>query len=600
MGKRWRFQAHDSYRVSELERRMGVPAVVAQLLVCRGVHDEGTARQFLEARMSHLRDPEELAGITEAADHILATARAGRKIFIYGDYDADGMTATAILVRCLRLIGAQVDYFVPNRLDDGYGLSDDALRRLAERGAAMVVTVDCGIASVREAETARQLGLQLVITDHHEPKEQLPVAAAIVHPRLPGRPYAFGGLCGAGIAFKLAWALCQRACGAKKVTEALREFLLQAIGLAAIGTVADVVPLVDENRLMVRHGLKSLRERPVLGIEHLMQVTRLCERPSLCSEDIGYVLGPRLNAAGRLGQAQLGVELLLTESPERARQLAEYIQEMNATRDRLEKGILSAAGKQIKERFDPERDPALVLDGDGWHPGVIGIVAGRLADKYQLPVVVIGWDEAGLKPGIGSARSGGAVELHRALAACHEHLIAHGGHAAAAGLRIDPPHVERFRQQFCEFVASEVAEQQRVAEIVIDAEAIFSQLTQRTVQHIEMLAPFGQGNPRPILCARDVQLAAPPRTMGGGDRHLSLRLAQHRVALRAVAFGQSQWAAELEQLQQQPVDIAFSPVINEFRGMRSVEIHLIDWRPAETGSARQGADESLAVRCSPG
>jgi len=520
-----------------------------------------------------------LAGVDAAAECILRFARAGEKIVIYGDYDADGMTATAILVRCLRLIGATAGYYVPNRLDDGYGLNDEALRRIAATGAKLVVTVDCGIASIEQARTARELGLTLVVTDHHEPKSSLPEAAAIVHPRLPGCEYSFPGLCGAGIAFKLAWALCQRACGAKKVTEALREFLMQAIGLAAIGTVADVVPLLDENRLIVRHGLKSLRERPVLGIEHLMRVTRLCERPSLCSEDIAYVLGPRLNAAGRLGQAQLGVELLLTESAERASQLANYIQELNTTRDRIEKGILSAAGKQIKDRFDPQRDGALVLDGDGWHPGVIGIVAGRMADKYQVPVVVIGWDEAGIKPGVGSCRSAGGVELHRVLEGCQNLLLAHGGHAAAAGLRIAREQVELFRQRFCELVAMERAASEQQMELVIDAEAIFGQLTTRTVQHIEQLAPFGQGNPRPVLCARGVQLAAPPRTMGAGERHLALRFEQHRVGLRAVAFGQAEWAPELERYQNEPVDIAFSPVINEFGGMRRVEMHLVDWRP---------------------
>jgi single-stranded-DNA-specific exonuclease len=589
MFKRWRIQPHDADRIATLERQAGIPAVVAQLLLARGLSTGDAAREFLAARLSQLRDPELLPGLSEAADRVVAAVRAGRKIVIYGDYDADGMTATAILLSALRLVGAEVGFFVPNRLHDGYGLNHDALRQLAEDGASLVVTVDCGIASLEEAETARQLGLELIITDHHEMRDELPSAAAIVHPRLPGHDYPFDGLCGAGVAFKLAWAICQRICGTRKVTESLRALLLQALGMAAIGTVADVVPLRDENRLLVRHGLNSLRANPVLGLVELMRVTGLDKKPSLTSEDIAFVLGPRLNAAGRLGQAQLGVELLTTTSAERAAKLAEYIHELNGTRDRLERGILQAAGKQIKERFDPKRDGALVLSGEGWHPGVIGIVAGRLATKYHVPVVVIGQDEAGIKPGLGSARSACGVELHRALAACDGLLISHGGHAAAAGLRIAPDRVDQFREQFCQYVLETTSVADRVAEIAIEAEAPLSQLTTRTVRQIEMLSPFGEGNRRPVLCATGVRLAESPKTMGSGDRHLTVRLEQHSVSVRAVAFGQAEWMAELERRRAEPVDIAFSPVINDFRGFAKVEVHLMDWRPSgaepESGSS---------------
>lgn len=586
MDKRWRIYPHDRDRVEVFMRRTGVPAVVAQLLLARGVSDSdtNTVRDFLDAKLSLLRDPDELPGLSEAADRVVAAARGDKRIVIYGDYDADGMTATAILYSALRLAGAQVSYFVPNRMDDGYGLNHAALERLASEGASMVITVDCGISSLEEAETARKLGLELIITDHHELRETLPRAAAIVHPRLPGHDYPFGGLCGAGVAFKLAWAICQRICGTRKVSAAMRDHLLQALGLAAIGTVADVVPLRDENRLLVRHGLNSLRAHPVLGVAELMRVTGLDKRPNLTSEDIAFVLGPRLNAAGRLGQAPLGVELLTTTSPERATQLAEYIHELNVTRDRLERGILQLAGKQIKERFDPRRDGALVLAGEGWHPGVIGIVAGRLASKYHVPVVVIGEDEAGIRPGLGSARTACGVELHRALAACGELLISHGGHAAAAGLKIDPQQIEPFREAFCDFVRSSTTAADRIAEVRIDAETPLSQLTTKTVRQIEMLSPFGEGNRRPVLCASGVRLAEPPRTMGGGDRHLTVRLEQHSVSLRGVAFGQAEWIPELEKHQSEPMDIAFSPVINDFRGFAKVEVHLVDWRP--TGAAR--------------
>jgi single-stranded-DNA-specific exonuclease len=353
---------------------------------------------------------------------------------------------------------------------------------------------------------------------------------------------------------------------------------MTAMGLAALGTVADVVPLLDENRLLVRHGLVSLKQRPSTGLAALMALTGLDKKTALGSEDIGFVLAPRLNAAGRLGQAQLGIELLTTDSPPRAAALAEYIHQLNSNRETLERSIYLAARKQISEQFDPENEPALVLAGRGWHPGVIGIVAGRLAEKYCRPVVMIALDELGRSPGQGSARSANGLNLHAALAACGDQLLAHGGHAAAAGLRIEEAHVERFRDRFCEYVSSEVGEEDRIVEVCIDAETPLSQLTLKTVQQIEQLAPFGHANPRPVLCCTGVTCGGSPRRMGGGDRHLSVTFLHHGKSMRAVAFGKGEWAEELEQVSQ-PLDIAFRPVINEFRGMRSVEMHLVDWRP---------------------
>lgn len=576
--KRWRVAPHDAAKIATLANQVGVSPVVAQLLVARGIATAGTAQSFLESKLSTLHDPDILAGIPAAAQRIHAAVRNKERIIVYGDYDADGMTATAILVRCLQMLSADVGYYVPNRLEEGYGLNSEALTKLAQRQTKVVVSVDCGIASVREAQHARELGLDLIITDHHAMGSELP-DAILVHPRLPGREYLFPGLCGAGVAFKLAWAICQCACDSKKVTERLRNFLLTAVGLAAIGTVADVVPMVDENRVIVRHGLMSLKNRPPLGIAALCKLTGADKKTSLQSEDIGFTLAPRLNAAGRLGQAQLGVELLVTECSDRARSLAEYIHELNNSRDSLERSIYLAANKQASEQFDPVGDPALVLAGRGWHPGVIGIVAGRLAEKYNRPVVMIALDELATKPGSGSARSSNGLDLHRALNVCTDDLVAHGGHAAAAGLRIDEAHVDRFRAHFCEYVASEIAPEDQVAELAIDAESTFAQLNLRSVEQIEQLAPFGAENPRPLLCASSVNLEGEPKRMGKGERHLSLRFSQHNVVLRAVAFGQADWADPIAQVDG-TLDIAYRPVINEFRGRRSVELHLADWRPA--------------------
>ncbi len=577
MPKRWRIRPHDPDGIARLGREAGVSSVVAQLLICRGICDPSAAKEFLDPKISGLRDPELLPGLTAAADRINAAVAAGKQITVYGDYDADGMTATAILLGCLQLMGAKADFYVPHRIDEGYGLNDEALRTLAQRGSQMVITVDCGIASVNEARTARELGLELVITDHHEMAAQLPDAAAIVHPRLPGHNYPFAGLSGSGVAFKLAWALCQRACQAKKVSDSMRSFLLRAIGIAAIGTVADVVPLVDENRILVHHGLRSLCDRPTAGLAALMKLTKLDQKSVLECEDIGFTLGPRLNAAGRLGQAQLGVELLTTESAERAAALAEYLHELNSSRDSLERSIYLAANKQVHQEFDPEHNAALVLAGRGWHPGVIGIVAGRLAEKYHRPVVLIAQDELGVKPGIGSVRGVPGFHVCDALAACAELLVSHGGHAAAGGLRIEDQHLSTFREQFRQIAATQIREEERTAELWIDAETVLGALTREVVQQMERLAPFGEGNRRPILCASGVRLTEPPKRMGKNSQHLALRLDQHGVKIRGVAFGNGDWADELSAADG-TFSFAFRPVINNFNGRRTVELHIADWR----------------------
>ncbi|OHB84417.1 MAG: single-stranded-DNA-specific exonuclease RecJ [Planctomycetes bacterium RBG_16_64_12] len=585
MVKRWRIHSHDPDRIAVLQREAGIPAVAAQLLICRGISDPLSAKRFLDPKLSHLRDPEQLPGCSQAAERIHQAIRDGRRIVIYGDYDVDGMTGTALLRQCIKMLGGNVGYYVPHRIDEGYGLNHEAIRSLAAEKAELIVTVDCGIASVEEAITAKECGLELIVTDHHEPNHRLPEAAAIVHPALPGHSYPFQGLSGAGVALKLAWALCQQASGASKVGQKMKDFLFQAVGLAALGTVADVVPLVDENRVLVRHGLeRSLRECPPLGLKTLIGVAKLDTGGELGSEDIAFSLAPRLNAAGRLEQAQLAIELLLTDQPDRARELATYIDGLNQNRQKLERSIYLAAHKQAKEQFDPTNDAALVLADRGWHPGVIGIVAGRLAEKYHRPVVIVSWDRLGVKPGSGSARSVPGFDLHAALSACDEHLLSHGGHAAAAGLRIKEEKLESFRADFCEYASSELTHEQRTAELHVDAEFPLGAFTLKVVGQIEQLAPFGHGNARPLLAASGVTMAEPPRVIGSGGQHLSMRLKQHDITLRAVAFGGGEWGDELAALDR-PIDIAFRPVINTFRGRRNVELHLVDWRKA----ANEGA-----------
>lgn len=578
MPKYWRIATYDSALVGQLAQAAGVSTVVAQLLVGRGIDCPEAARRFIAAKLNDLRDPDELPGVTQAAQLLLAAAKAKRKIVIYGDYDADGMTGTAILLRCLRLVHANVSSHVPHRLEEGYGLSNEALDDLAAQGAELVVTVDNGIASIDQAEHARRLGLELIVTDHHQFADRLPTAAAIVHPGLPNGNYPFAGLCGAAVAFKLAWAICKLASGGSRVVPAMREFLLRATGLAAIGTVADVVPLVDENRVLVRHGLTSLMVSPTVGLAALKQATGLDKKPSLSGDDIAFSIAPRLNAAGRLGQAELGIELLATDDTKRAADLVSFLEELNAERQTLERSVLLAARKQIKHQFHPASDSAFVLADRGWHAGVIGIVAGKLVEQYHRPVILISQDSLSVKPGMGSGRSIPGLDLHQALGQCSEHLVSHGGHAAAAGMKIEDQHIDAFRQAFCEVVANQLGGEAQTAQIDIDAEAPFAALSRQIVEDIDKLAPFGCGNRRPMLCASDVRIAAEPRLIGASGRHLSLELEQHGVRLRAVAFGGGDWLDELKAARAGAISIAFQPVINQFRGRTSVEMHLADWR----------------------
>ncbi len=579
MRKQWRIMPQDSGRVERLMRDARLPAVVAQLLVSRGVYDSGQAQRFLTVKLTDLHDPMSLPGIHAATDAIFSAIRAGKKLLVYGDYDADGMTGTSILYSGLKLLGADVTYFIPNRLEDGYGLNEAAIRRQVELGRELIISVDCGIASLHEAKVCRELGIPLIITDHHQIGDALPDATALVHPQLPGSNYPFSGLCGAGVAFKLLWALFQIASGSTKVTNAMRDHLMKSLTLAAIGTVADVVPLIDENRALVLHGLKTMKLGSFIGVEQLLRVTGLSDRASYSAEDIAFTLAPRLNAAGRLGQAQLGVELMTTGNPQRAEALADYLQQLNTSRESLERSVYLAAQKQAKEEFSPYDDPALVLAGTGWHVGVIGVVAGRLAEKYARPVILIALDPLGNKAGIGSARAGCDVDLYDALRDCHGFLESCGGHAAAAGLKIHPTQVQAFRTEFCDAIAKRMATGHGDPQVHIDAEATLGQLTLETVQQIESLAPFGCGNPRPILCASRVELVEPPRKMGNGERHLSAKLRQGSIEVRAVAFGQGEWA-ELLAEHDGAIDVAFRPTINEYLGRRTVQMQLVDWRPA--------------------
>jgi single-stranded-DNA-specific exonuclease len=584
--KIWELLPHDREAIERLAAALRLSPVVAQLLLNRRLAEPESARRFLDAPLSGLHKPERLPGVTEAAGRLLAAVRDGRRVCVYGDYDADGITGTAILWQGLRLLGAPaVDFYVPNRLEEGYGLNAEALQQIARTGASLVVTVDCGIASVAEAEEAKRLGLELIITDHHEFKERLPDAAALVHPRLPDTDYPFGGLSGSGVAFKLAWALSVQSCGSDKVTPRFRDYLLDACMLAALGTVADVVPLQDENRIFVRHGLARLRQAPLLGLKALLAAAGLGDKGDLRAADIGFKLAPRLNAAGRLGCARMVVELLTTTSEARAAQLAEFLEQQNQQRQQLERRMVVQA-RQLAEANGFDAAPALVLAHEEWHPGVIGIVAGRLVEQYARPVVLIavrrqrpGPDD-GEAPAVGqgSGRSVPGFPLHEALRACDDQLLSHGGHPAAAGLRIRPENIVAFRERFCAYAARHFPAGPPAPRLVIDAEVPLGALTAGLVQDLDRLEPYGHNNARPLFLAGGLQVQDAPRRMGGGERHVSFRVRQGSTALRAVAFGMADRVEELMSAGGQCC-LVFTPVINEWQGRRSVELHVTDFQP---------------------
>lgn len=583
MGSAWRFAPYDEAAVRELGGELQMSPLAAQVLFARGYSTGAEARTFLDTKLTDLHPPEDLPGVPEATERILSAVNSGRRITIYGDYDVDGVTATSLLWHCLKLAGADVHYYVPHRLEEGYGLNCDALKSIQEDApGSLVVTVDCGIASVKEAAYARELGLELIVTDHHQFADSLPEADCLVHPRLPGSDYPFGDLCGAGVAFKLAWSLCKRLGDGKNASPQMREFLLDAVGLAAIGTVADMVPLMGENRVLVRYGLHSLLDRANLGLKALMRIAEIDKNRLLDADDIGFSLGPRINAAGRLGQARLAVELLTTENSERALALADYLNQQNEIRKTVERRMLKQAKEQVKANPDWQDQPALVLADHEWHAGVIGIVAGRIARHFQKPAIMISINKQD-QTGQGSARTFADFNLHAGLTASAEHLLRFGGHQAAAGLRISADRIDDFRDQFCEFVADNHTVNSRDLELKIDAEVRLADLTHRAVTELDQLGPFGQSNPRPLLACTNVELAEEPRKIGGGGRHLSLKVRQYGRVMRGVSFGNGEWADQLAAIKG-PFSICFKPTINRFRGQENVEFQLLDWQ-AENSSA---------------
>lgn len=571
----WRLRPFDADRVQALAQSARVVPLVAQLLLNRGVTDAVGARAFLDVRRDGLHDPGLLPGAAEAADRIVRAIRQDRRIVIYGDYDVDGVCGTSLLWACLKLAGAaNATYYIPHRIDEGYGVNAEALRKLAaEHPGALIVTVDCGVSAVREARLARELGLELVITDHHTPGPEWPEADVVVHPRMPGSTYPFHDLCGAGVAFKVAWQICKSFGDGKKASPHLRDYLLRAINLVALATVADVVPLENENRIFVRHGLRGLTADASVGLRALMQVSGCLGLDKLGTGQIGFGLAPRINAAGRLECASKAVEMLTTDDAERALELARDLDDCNHRRQEVERTIVSEAHALVDAAGGSSERGAIVVGHPGWHPGVIGIVASRLVEAYHRPTVVVA---LGAELAQGSARSVPGFDLYEALSACSEGLTAFGGHRAAAGLKLPPGHFPAFAERFVAHCSEHLTREQRQKVLTIDAEVRLAELSTKLIEAIDELEPYGMGNPRPVLMAGPVRLVGEPRIVGERQNHMQLRFAQGPTVVKAIGWNLASRAREL-----QPgalCAVAFGPSINEWNGRREVQLELKDFR----------------------
>lgn len=567
--------------VARLTREARCGRLLAQIALNRGIDSATALREFLAPEFRNLLPPEALPNAAAAARRLGDAARAGQRVVIYGDYDVDGVAATTILWHGLRLAGAKVEYYIPSRLEEGYGLSAEALEKIALAGPALVVTVDCGITAVAEARRARELGLELIISDHHEPRAELP-DALIVHPTALPEKCPNPHLCGAGVALKIAWALAQDYCRGPRVSEPFREYLLDATALAAMGLVADVVPLIGENRVIASFGLRQLCHTRNHGLRALIDASGLSGKAGYDDYDVGFMLAPRLNAVGRMGHARAAVELFTTADEGRAAVIAAELDARNRERQAVEREILvEAEARVIEHGFDRDGARAIVLAGD-WHPGVIGIVAARLVERFGRPTVLIALSNG---QGQGSGRSIRHFPLHEALGACGAHLLSHGGHAMAAGLRIAADSVGAFTDAFLGQAAQRLTSVDLAPKLHLDDEVSLAEIEPEVLAPLEKMAPYGVGNPRPKLATRLVELADEPRTVGNGA-HLSFTVREPSERAggaaagyrRAIAFGAGPRAAELGG--RVGVRLAFEPLLNRWNGSLRAELKVLDWKTA--------------------
>lgn len=555
--------------------------LIQRVLDSRGITDPG----FLRPSLNQLHEPSLMPGLERAAARIFQAIRERQRIVIYADYDVDGVSAAAILWHMIRAIdpNATVATYLPHRIEEGYGLNDEAITRLCD-SHDLIVSVDCGVTAVGPARIAMERGVDLIITDHHTPPRDpggLPQALAIVHPLGPGKaPYPFPDLCGAGVAFKVAWRLATLASGAPRATAELQRVLIELLALAAMGVIADVVPLRGENRVLARFGLDQITRSTMVGVRALRDESGL-GGDGVDASDIGFRLGPRLNAIGRLGHAREALEMLTTADEARARQIGASLTGWNDERRRMEAQITEqAAGLAITTGMADTAQRAIVLCDQDWHRGVVGICCSRLVGLYHRPTILLRRDGDLCH---GSGRSIDGFDLHAALEACGEHLESFGGHPMAAGLKVRWDRFDAFKQAFLAYANDRLSPDHMVPRRVVDAECVVGELNMAQTEALDSLKPFGRDNARPLLLVRDATIASEPRALGNTGKHVRFDIKHGPSMLRVKAWN---WTADLAKAGAtlrpgRAFDFLLSPEINTWNGRRSVEATLEDLRPAD-------------------
>ena len=563
----WTLKTYERTVAELLVREAGVSPITAQLLAARGILDREAAEQFLSPSLASIPDPFLMAGIEQAVSRLVAARERNEQICIYGDYDVDGISGTALLTSFLTRCGFSCSYFIPNRFDEGYGLNSSALEQIHANGAALVVSVDCGINACSEAAHCRTIGLDLIIVDHHTPGESTPDACSVINPHQSHCNFPYKQLCGVGVAFFLLIALRSRLREAGVFTGQTEPDLREWLDLVALGTVADVVPLTGLNRVLVCHGLRRMSEQPRTGLKALKQVARI--EGQVRSGQVGFQLGPRLNAVGRMDSAVPGVQLLLTDSTSTAAEIARELNDANTARQSLERDILEEAIRMVDaDGSYPERR-SIVLASEQWHQGVMGIVASRLTERYYRPVILIALDESGA--GKGSGRSIPGFDLLSAIQAAPDSLDRFGGHRYAAGVSVKPGMAARFAADFEQVASGMLAGHDLTPEISIDAEVQPQDVTDQLIDDLKQLEPFGAANPEPLLLMRGLKVFS-RKTVGDG--HLQLVLAADGRTFKAIAFRQAaeQFGPE--------VDVLFTPERDTWNGNRGIKLRIKSIRTA--------------------
>jgi single-stranded-DNA-specific exonuclease len=568
--KIWKIHPPKNEQAKTLSRETGISRIVAQVLLNRNISGIEEAQRFMNPKLTDLLEPDLLPGIPGAVERILAAINAGEKITIYGDYDADGITSTAILWRLLTMLDSRVNFYIPHRIEEGYGLNMESIQKLSQDGTKLIITVDCGITAFEETIRAAELGMEVIITDHHKIEDQIPRAAAIVHPQLD-KNYPTPGSAGAMVAFKLAWAVCNRFKDNNQIYPKLRNFLINATKFAAVGTIADVMELLGENRSLAHYGLKAMSTSDMPGLKALINTAHL-DGKLLSSRDIAFHIAPMLNASGRLGHARLAVELLTSSSDLNSLKIAQYLKQQNNERRKIEREIFKQAAQIISAGgYDHPDRKTIVVAGEKWHQGVVGIVANRIAETYFRPAIVFNTDG---EICVGSARSIRDFDIYRGISSCAQHLISFGGHAGAAGLRVEAKKLPDFIEAFERHARENILEGDAVSVIEIEGTYEIGDFNERTVNQIQQLSPFGQGNPVPVFAARGVRLYNTPRIVGEKGTHLQLSIRDRSGIVRCIAFGMGNLEKKL--IEADYFNVAFTAELNSFNGNSCLQFNICD------------------------